>query len=380
MCGGSGRALWWLLCVPLFGACDCGAGAGGGGTSGSLDASSEQGDVLPDGGGTSDGGAMGRDGSAGMDASSDASAGMDASAMDASSDGSGTGRDGSAGMDASAMDASSDGSDMDAMGACDGVGRLEVDAGALSSDGFLVVMGTGPMTRVDVRDVLRGGGAPFRCRIYRGAGQGTVPNGVTVEDVVDTSGCILVGGPDASDIPGTYGFFVQVQDGCGQMVEVPIVYRGRQCITPRVDIVPSAWPPLVLGAGANHQWQVTAHDLDEVATDMGCRWCATWNLGIQSPLTAAPNLDCTSMEDWCVDCPPGGCIQRPAMCGTGMSASLRLLPTLRMHVDVRGPSKPAWIPMTLNLRYAGTSLAPCGDKEWACHLDVFERADASGGM
>ncbi len=227
---------------------------------------------------------------------------------------------------------------------------------------------TGEAT-TDLRCIVSGGQPPYSCRMFGGPGEGTMPIGVS-QAAADASGCTLTGGVDvgAGDQNGVYGFIMEVEDANSDVVEIPVAYVGPSCDTSAATLTPSSTNVAVNAPGTAASWQLVVDDVDGVDDGMSCAPCFNLSLLTRSPLVIALGLDCANAGDLCSDCGAG--------CITGSCPGQH---TLTRSVDLNAHSNlrtgaAAWATIELGATYSGSSLDPCGDKTWSCHLEVLEVA------
>ncbi len=211
---------------------------------------------------------------------------------------------------------------------------------------------------------VAGGAPPYSCEIYEGPGEGTLPAGVTL------NGCDLEGGlrPEWGDLPGNYGFLVEVSDAAGSRVAVPVVYPGAACSTANVTMQPSSTASMTAAAGSSGTWRVDVLDLDGVDYGGNCSACMTVSALTRSPISASANLSCDAAGDLCVDDSlpmtySGSCP------GTNIATATRFV-QLDAHPMVKQGA--GFVTVEVAANYSGGSIDPCHGKVWRCHMDVLE--------
>lgn len=224
----------------------------------------------------------------------------------------------------------------------------------------------------DVRAAVNGGEPPFRCRVLRGTGVGTVPAGVRIESH-DRSGCTLRGGVDlaAGDRPGVYGFLMQVRDARGATLEVPVIYEGVPCTTESVVLSPST-ADFVAAPGQARDWTVDLLDVDGVPTERGCSACSSMELSVAQPMAIADGNDCA---DGGVCAVLEQAVSAPTACPSSTFTSLRQRVSLDKHEPIRKGA--AFSTLDMDATYTGDSYAECTGKSWSCHIDTLEIVDGS---
>jgi len=225
-------------------------------------------------------------------------------------------------------------------------------------------------SQIKVSSLFTGGLGPYTCKVYSGPGQGTFPTKLAYASS-DPSGCTLTGGFDAAkDKPGAYGFIVTVTDGVGQTLDVPIACKNGDCPANMV-MKPAIWPPRTMSPAFSYKWVMDMNDVNVLCKDaqcLSCGACSNTLMGISSPMTADAKLDCTKPGDICLFNSKLGIITScPSVIGWHAE------PLVKAHTPQRGAGKVAWNSLELTIKYSGSILNPCGNKEWTCHWDTLEK-------
>jgi hypothetical protein len=215
----------------------------------------------------------------------------------------------------------------------------------------------------EVSKTITGGKPPYRCQQYRGIGEGTVPSGIQV-DANDSTGCTLIGLPDGSNLPGSYGFMMIVSDSLGQLVEIPVSYKHGSCDNPFFKLTPSVDTTPVKTIGSAYEWRVDINNLDLYRDINVCRY-QFYLLLTHGPLSAASQLLCSGPETICISCNATDqyCISGSSTCPSLLS--LYHFVRVRQHAAMRPNNAPAFL--TLELRYTYSL-----NKSQSCHWETLE--------
>lgn len=247
---------------------------------------------------------------------------------------------------------------LDAGGAPDAPGSCAPLALASLPNGYLEHSAT---ATTDVTSGVSGTG-PFTCAFNTTGGTGTRPANASL------TGCALSGGAGTGQPRGAYGFMVTVRDGCGETLDVPVAMNAGPC-EDVVSLSPAPWPPRVPTSPLiGYAWDMSV-ELDLVATGPGtCSWCYDFLISTRFPAQLTQGYKCANDGVICSDCT--ACVEQPSTCMQSVTMSRQL--TIKAHDRLR-PTGPAWLTTDLGLQYAGTTVSPCGNKRWTCHLETLER-------
>jgi hypothetical protein len=215
----------------------------------------------------------------------------------------------------------------------------------------------------EVFKTITGGKPPYRCQQYYGPGQGTVPSGIQ-QDPNDSTGCTLLGQPDTSNLPGTYGFIMMVRDSLGQLVEIPVSYTHGSCNNPFFQLTPSVDALPVKPIASTYEWRVDIKNIDYYNSFNVCRY-ELYLMLTHAALSAGPNLSCFSPDPICVSCnaTEQSCVNTPSTCPAVIS--MYHFVRIRQHTAIRPNNAPAFL--SLQLRYTYSI-----NKSQSCHWDTLE--------
>ncbi len=222
--------------------------------------------------------------------------------------------------------------------------------------------------KINVKSLFSGGHGPFSCKVYTGPGRGAWPGKLNY-DASDPTGCTLSGGFDTKDAPGVYGFIVQVSDGLGQTLDVPVSCSNGACPAP-MTMSPAIWPPRVVKPGSSYKWIMDLTGVNVICKNASCTSCSVCSdvlLTIQSPFSADNILDCTKTGDICLYNSKLGLYSTCPSTTTWHGE-----PYVKNHNPLRASGLPGWNSLELKLTYSGNQTSPCGGKQWSCHWDTLE--------